>query len=279
MDNTDKEGEIPVLTRLKSFLLRQKHKKNIRQEIQEIIDEVEEKGIIDEDQGEMIENFIVLNDTTVREAMVPKIDIIAVEQQASLQEIVDTINTSGLSIIPISDKTSGNVLGVVYAKDILRYVGRDLKNVPATQAMRPPYFVPEGKKLIDLMIELRDQHGMIAFVIDEYGNVDGLVTMEDIMDEIFGEHDDDDNAAIKLRADGKFQVDPKMSIWDFAEEFEVHIPEGDYDTVAGFITAMLERIPKPGETLEHEGLLFEIVGADRKRISRLTVQTQTGNPS
>lgn len=279
MDNTDKEGEIPVLNRLKSFLQRQKQKKNIRQEIQEIIDEVEEKGIIDEDQGEMIENFIVLNDTTVREAMVPKIDIISVDHQASLQDVVDTINTSGLSIIPLSDKATGNILGVVYAKDILRHAGGDLQNLPATKAMRPPYFVPEGKKLIDLLIELRDTHGTVAFVIDEYGNVDGLVTMEDIMDEIFGEHDGDDNPEIILRADGKFQVDPKMSIWDFAHEFKVNVPEGDYDTVAGFITAMLERIPKPGETFEHQGLIFEIVGADRKRISRLIVQPQTGNPS
>lgn len=277
MDNDEKHEEKPVLQRIKSFLKGEK-KKDLKQEIQEIIDEVEEKGFIDEDQGDMIQNIIVLRDTTVREVMVPKEDMVAVECSKALSAVVDAINASGFSLIPIYEKASDNIIGVVHAKHILRYCHKPLETVGIREVMQPPYFVPEGKKLIDLLDEFKAKQSTMAFVIDEYGNMDGLITLDDIMAEIVGDvqGDEDEDVALKERGDGTFQVDPKMSISEFAEAFSVNIPEGDYDTLGGFITSMLERIPRPGESFQYAGMLFEIVGADKKKISRLIVHPPEG---
>lgn len=277
MDNDEKHEEKPVLQRIKSFLKGEK-KKDLKQEIQEIIDEVEEKGFIDEDQGDMIQNIIVLRDTTVREVMVPKEDMVAVECSKALSAVVDAINASGYSLIPIYEKAGDNIIGVVHAKHILRYCHKPLETVGIREVMQPPYFVPEGKKLIDLLDEFKAKQSTMAFVIDEYGNMDGLITLDDIMAEIVGDvqGDEDEDVALKERGDGTFQVDPKMSISEFAEAFSVNIPEGDYDTVGGFITSILERIPRPGESFQYAGMLFEIVGADKKKISRLIVHPSEG---
>ena len=277
MDNDEKHEEKPVLQRIKSFLKGEK-KKDLKQEIQEIIDEVEEKGFIDEDQGDMIQNIIVLRDTTVREVMVPKEDMVAVECSKALSAVVDAINASGYSLIPIYEKAGDNIIGVVHAKHILRYCHKPLETVGIRDVMQPPYFVPEGKKLIDLLDEFKAKQSTMAFVIDEYGNMDGLITLDDIMAEIVGDvqGDEDEDVALKERGDGTFQVDPKMSISEFAEAFSVNIPEGDYDTLGGFITSMLERIPRPGESFQYAGMLFEIVGADKKKISRLIVHPPEG---
>ena len=277
MDNDEKHEEKPVLQRIKSFLKGEK-KKDLKQEIQEIIDEVEEKGFIDEDQGDMIQNIIVLRDTTVREVMVPKEDMVAVECSKALSAVVDAINASGYSLIPIYEKAGDNIIGVVHAKHILRYCHKPLETVGIREVMQPPYFVPEGKKLIDLLDEFKAKQSTMAFVIDEYGNMDGLITLDDIMAEIVGDvqGDEDEDVALKERGDGTFQVDPKMSISEFAEAFSINIPEGDYDTVGGFITSMLERIPRPGESFQYAGMLFEIVGADKKKISRLIVHPPEG---
>jgi len=277
LDNDEKHEEKPVLQRIKSFLKGEK-KKDLKQEIQEIIDEVEEKGFIDEDQGDMIQNIIVLRDTTVREVMVPKEDMVAVECSKALSAVVDAINASGYSLIPIYEKASDNIIGVVHAKHILRYCHKPLETVGIRDVMQPPYFVPEGKKLIDLLDEFKAKQSTMAFVIDEYGNMDGLITLDDIMAEIVGDvqGDEDEDVALKERGDGTFQVDPKMSISEFAEAFSINIPEGDYDTVGGFITSILERIPRPGESFQYAGMLFEIVGADKKKISRLIVHPSEG---
>ena len=278
MDNNEKKDEITVLRRIMSFLQGER-RKDAKQEIQEILDEVEEKGFIDEDQGEMIENIIVLKDTTVREIMVPKADMAVVESTKSLYDVIDVINASGYSIIPVYEKAFDNIVGVVRAKDILKHCRASLDAVPITELMQPAYFVPEGKKLIDLLKEFKEKQCKMAFVIDEYGNVDGLTTLDDIMIEIFGDihGDDQDEEYVIDRGDGTFQVDPTMSIYEFAETFAVEIPEGDYDTVGGFITSRLERIPKPGEAFKHGDMLFEIVGADKKRISRLIVHPPEGS--
>jgi len=196
-----------------------------------------------------------------------------VESTKTLYDVIDVMNASGYSIIPVYEKALDNIVGIIRAKDILKYCRASLEAVPITDLMRPAYFVPEGKKLTDLLQEFKVRQSKMAFVIDEYGNVDGLITLDDIMIEIFGDVHSDDAAEEYVidRGDGTFQVDPTMSIYEFAETFAIEIPEGDYDTVGGFITSRLERIPKPGESFKHKDMLFEVVGADKKRISRLIV--------
>jgi magnesium and cobalt transporter len=267
---TDGKQQIgSVFERLKSYLTDAK-KKNAMSEIQEIIDEVEEKGIIDENQSDMIENIIVLKDTMAREIMVPKMDMVLVESSRPVTDVVSAITGSGHSTIPVYENTTDNIIGVVHAKDILVHFDQCLEGMSIREIMRQPFFVPEGKKLNDLLKDFKERRIKVAIVIDEYGSVDGMTTLEDVMNEIVETDIDDDE--VQDKGDGTFAVDPRMSIDEFTDEFDVDIPDGDYDTVGGFITSKLERIPRPGETFEFEGLSFEIVEASKKRISKLTVR-------
>ncbi len=276
MDTSEENrGEQSFLKGLLSLVKKEKKPKSTKQEIEKILDAVEERGIIEEDQGDMIHNIIELKETAVREIMVPKVDMVALESTASLDDLVETIITHGCSRIPIYEKTMDNIVGVINAKDVLKYWRQAPQNLDIREMMHKAYFVPEGKKLIDLLNEFKQSRSKMAIVIDEYGNVDGLLTIGDIMEEIVGDIQGEDDELlehdIEDKGDGSFSVDPKMPIDEFAEAFAVTLPEGGYDTVAGFITFILQRIPEAGETLEYAGLRFEIEQADKRRISKLIV--------
>jgi len=279
-DNQDKTG---YLKRLFSLLRGEKTESDTEKEIEKLLDEVEEKGLIDEEQGDMIHNIVVLKDTTVREIMVPKVDMKAVEVSSSIDELVALINEEGCSRIPIYEEHIDNIIGVVYAKDILKYWNCDDRPRDIRGLMNPPYFVPEGKKLIDLLNEFRTNRPKLAIIIDEYGTVDGLLTIGDIMEEIVGdmvaEGGEEDEEAIVDKGSGVFVVDPKLPIFEFTEAFGIEIPEGNYDTIGGFVIYKLERIPHPGDTLEYEGFIFEVADSDKKRISRLIVHAPQGKAS
>jgi len=264
-----KQEDSTFFEKIKNFLARDR-KKDARNELHEIIDEVEEIGIINESQGEMIENIIVLKDTLVREIMVPKMDIISVESSNPVTEVVKAIAKSGYSTIPVYEGSSGNIVGIVHAKDILIKMDQCLDQSAVKDIMRQPYFVPESKKLIDLIKEFRERRCKIAIVIDEYGSVDGLATLEDILNEIVETQSSEND--IQDSGDGSYIVDPKMSIDEFIDEFSLDIPRGEYDTVGGFIISTLERIPEQGEIFEFNDLKFEIAAADKKRISKLILR-------
>lgn len=275
-NNEEREGDNTLLKRLWLFLTRGEDSTDTKKQIEKILDEVEEQGIIDEEQGEMIQNILVLKDTTVSEIMVPKGDIVALPSTAGLDELAEVFTREGYSRIPIYEESMDNIIGEIYAKDLLKYWNARDEVTDIKLLMHPVYFVPEGKKLIDLLKEFREKQTKIAIIIDEYGSVDGLITIGDILEEIvgdfIGEEGEEIEEDIVPKGDGLFSVDPKMAIDEFAEAFETTIPEGDYDTVAGFITSRMERIPKTGETFEYEGLVFEIVGADKRRIHKLMVR-------
>ncbi|HEY9162051.1 MAG TPA: hemolysin family protein [Desulfomonilia bacterium] len=269
MEEDRKQDDVSIIEKIRNFLAGDR-KKDARLELHEMIDEVEEIGIINESQGEMIQNILVLKDTMVREIMVPKVDMVCVGSSNPVTEVVKTIAKSGYSTIPVFDGSPDNIVGIVHAKDILVNLNQCLNEFNVTDIMRQPYFVPEGKKLIDLLKEFKDLKGKIAIVIDEYGSVDGLVTLEDILNEIV-ETEDDENS-VQDTGDGSFIVDPKMSIDEFMDEFSLDLPRGEYDTVGGFIISTLERIPQKGEIFEFNDLVFEISEADKKRISKLKLK-------
>jgi CBS domain containing-hemolysin-like protein len=269
-----KQEDSTIFEKIKNFLARDRVK-DARIELHEIIDEVEEIGIINESQGEMIENILVLKDTMVREIMVPKIDMVSLVSSSPVAEVVKAIAKSGHSTIPVYEGSQNNIVGIVHAKDILIKLDQCLNESLVTNIMRQPYFVPEGKKLIDLIKEFRERRCKIAIVIDEYGSVDGLTTLEDILNEIV-ETQGSENG-IQDTGNGSYIVDPKMSIDEFTDEFSLDIPRGEYDTIGGFIISTLERIPEQGEIFEFNDLKFEIAEADKKRISKLILRKRQEN--
>lgn len=276
--NDEYEQTDNLLKRLWVFFTRSKDEtgaSDTKRQIEKILDEVEGKGIIDEDQGDMIQNILVLKDTSAGEIMVPKGDIVALPSTATLDELAEIFTREGYSRIPVYEDSMDNIVGIVYAKDMLKYWNSRSEIKDIRQLMHAPFFIPEGKKLIDLLNEFREKRTKIAIIIDEYGGVDGLITISDLMEEIvgdmIGEEGDEIEEDIVHKGEGIYTVNPMMPIGEFAEAFETKIKDGDYDTVAGFITSQLERIPKPGEKLEYAHLVFEIVGADKRRIHKLVV--------
>ena len=281
--NEERQDSLSYLKRLWLLMTGEKSSRDTKKEIEKILDEVEERGIIDEEQGDMIHNIIVLKDTLVREIMVPKSDMVALEVSTPLDKIIEVFAREGCSRIPIYEDNLDNIIGVVHAKDILKYWNKNERPRDIRPLLHPPYFVPEGKKLIDLLQEFRQKRPKMAIVIDEYGNVDGLLTMSDVVEEIIGDIVGEDEAAgeeeIVQEGEGLYSVDPRLSIDEFSEKFGVEIPEGNYDTIGGFITCRMERIPESGETMEYNGVLFEIAEADKKRISKLMVRPSAGTES
>ncbi|MCU0576072.1 MAG: hemolysin family protein [Desulfobacterota bacterium] len=246
-----------------------------KRQIEKILDEVEEQGIIDEDQGDMIHNILFLKDTEVGEIMIPKGDIVALPSTTTIDDLARVFTEEGYSRIPVFEDSLDNIIGVAYAKDLLKYWNNRAEITDIKQLLHPPFFVPEGKKLIDLLKEFKERRTKIAIIIDEYGGVDGMATIADLMEEIvgdvIGEEGDEFEEYVEHKGEGIYTVDPKMPIDEFAETFNLEIPDGDYDTVAGFITSRMERIPKTGERFEYGRIVFEISGADKRRISKLVV--------
>jgi CBS domain containing-hemolysin-like protein len=248
---------------------------DIEREIQQLIDAGEQKGLISEDEGEMIESIFSFWDTTVREIMVPRTEVIAVGSDTSIGTLLETAIKEGHSRIPVYSESSDDIVGILHFKDLLVYWGQE--HVDLKGLLRTPHFVPETKKISQLLKELRDRKSHMAIVIDEYGGFAGLVTIEDILEEIVGEirdEHDTEERRITPTADGDLLVDARLDIEKLAEHLGVQIPEGNFESVGGFIINLLGRVPRPRETIEYAPLEMTVESADARKIHIVRVRLQ-----
>ncbi len=251
-----------------------------RQEILNAVTEGERGGAIDDDGREMIENIIEVQDQQVTTIMTPRTQVFAVEAQTPFADAVRRIVEEGHSRVPVFSGTIDNVQGIVFTKDLLRWFGRPAAELPALRdVMRTPLFVPETKKTADLLEELRKDQVHMAIVIDEYGGMSGVLTIEDILEEIVGEIEDEYDPPAHLEKDPVLKLDEQTAevggqvhIDELNDVMSLSLPEGDgYDTIGGFISTRLGRMPERGETHDLEGVRFEILEADARRIARVRV--------
>jgi len=238
------------------------------------------EGVVDEEEQAMIESVLELSETTAGEIMTPRTDIVAVEVNSNLKEVLQTITTAGHSRVPVYERTIDNIVGLVYAKDLLREIGNEPENFKLREKLRPAYFVPETKSLRALLHEFQNQKLHIAVVLDEYGGTAGIVTLEDILEELVGEIVDEYEkaapAAIRQIDADTIEVDARTYVDDLNDQFELELPEDeDYDTVGGFVFSRLGYIPKTGESFEYQGLRFTVTAAESRRIKRLRIQKLT----
>lgn len=251
---------------------------SIEEEIASVVNEGEREGAIEENQGDMIENVIKFRRADAGQIMTPRTDVVSIDADAPLPDARRLIAQSGFSRIPATRGSLDAIVGILYAKDLLGRSGHeDEDGVRVRDVMRPPVFVPETKRLGELMHEFRRRQVHAAVVLDEYGGTSGLVTMEDVVEEIVGEIADEyDPAAppgIRPVADGGWDVDARVHVDELNDEIGVEIPEHeDYETIGGFVLSRLGAIPKPGETLEAEGLRIRVLDADPRRILRLRLE-------
>jgi putative hemolysin len=255
-----------------------------QEEILSLVEEGQREGAVDAEQAEMIENVLEMGETTVEEVMTPRTDIVAVEIREPLAKILQTIADSGYSRLPVCEGNIDNIVGLLYAKDLLGEIGKSGEPFNLRDRIRPAYFVPETKPLRTLLSEFQNQKLHIAVVLDEYGGTAGVVTIEDILEELVGEISDefeDAPAASAKRIDETtMEIDARMYIDDVNEECGVQIPEGeDYDTISGFVLSHLGRIPRTGEIFETHGARFTVVAAEPRRIKRLRIQRLASSPA
>ncbi|MEA2646763.1 MAG: magnesium and cobalt exporter, family [Chloroflexota bacterium] len=245
----------------------------------------EQEGIIEEEEREMIHGIIELGDMTVREVMIPRIDIVAVEVQSPVSEIVAQILKHGHTRIPVYEDTIDHIVGVAYAKDLLRYnlqakgdAASDLRKL-----LRKPYFVPEGKNLSEFLHEMRQNRVHMACVIDEHGQTAGLVTIEDVIEEIVGpirdEYDAMEEEEIQFLAPNEAVIDARVSLNDAREELGLELPADDVDSLGGFIYARVGTIPKTGEVIElGDSAVMTVVSVRGQRIGKVRVRSEQPFP-
>jgi magnesium and cobalt transporter len=236
-----------------------------------------ERGLFDGDALVMLEGVLAVADMQVRDIMVPRSQMVFVERDESPEKLVELVVESGHSRFPVIGEDRDQILGVLLAKDLLRLqmVGND--NFEIREYMRPVMFVPESKRLNVLLKEFRASHNHIAMVVDEYGGVCGLVTIEDVIEQIVGEiddeHDVEDDQTIRKERPREFTVHALTPIDEFNRFFDTRFSDEEFDTIGGLIMHELGRLPRRGETAKVDSLEFRILRADRRRIDLLRVTT------
>lgn len=247
---------------------------NSEEELQELIDASEQKGIIDEEEGEMLQSILELDETIVREIMVPRTSMVCCDREAPLSQVLQAVITSGHSRIPLYQETNDNIIGFVYAKDLLKFWGQPLEDISLDEILRLPYMVPESKNVSDLLKEFRQRRVHIAIVIDEYGGTSGLVTIEDLIEEIVGDIQDEydlEEEWLIQEDDGSVLVDGRLDIEDFEEHFGLEVEREKFDTVGGYLVEYLGHVPNNGEQIRIDGLEILIVSADPRAIRQLRI--------
>jgi putative hemolysin len=264
----------PVVRRLAGVPVQEagSYADQLEQEILHVVSEGELHGAVDEEEKEMIESVIELADTRVNTIMTPRTQIVAVPVGTTREELIETILDRGHSRIPVYEQTIDTILGVVYAKDLLRISSDRPDDLSAI--LRKPLFIPESKQLRELLREFQHQKIHIAIVLDEYGGTAGLVTIEDILEELVGEITDEFDFSspqqIRRIDDSTVEVDARIKVQDLNTELGVNLPEdGDFETVGGFVFSLLGKIPVVGEQCEHENISLQVIGAEPRRITRL----------
>jgi len=235
------------------------------------------EGVLDKEEQKMIEHVLELSETTANEIMTPRTDIVAVEANSDLHTILETINTAGHTRVPVYEDHIDNIVGLIYAKDLLAEIGKNPAEFKLRDQMREAYFVPETKPLRVLLHEFQTQKQHIAIVLDEYGGTAGIITLEDILEELVGEITDEYEQTppepIKKIDQDTIEVDARIHIDDLNDQFELNLPEDeDYDTIGGFVCSHLGYIPKAGEGFDYEKIKFSIISAEPRRIKHIRIQ-------
>jgi CBS domain containing-hemolysin-like protein len=245
-------------------------------DLQALIDVGAAEGILEEEEGELIHSIIEFGDTRVSEVMTPRPDIVAVPDTASVQEAREIMLDSKYSRLPVYRDHMDNVDGIIYVRDLLQCWSEGTENQNIRPLIRQVYFVPETKPVDELLKEMQKAHVQLAMVIDEYGGVCGLVTVEDILEEIVGEIEDEDIAGEELEeiveaGEGRYDVLGSTEIGKIERLFDMEIEADDFTTIAGLVINESGKVPPPGERFTFRGLEVEVLEADERRIGRLRV--------
>ena len=236
----------------------------------------EEEGVIEEDEKEMIHSIFEFGDTIVKEVMVPRMDMACVEDTATAKDVLAIITEEGFSRVPVFEESVDNIVGIVYAKDLLKLnKTKEKMNVSVKKLMHPAYYIPETKKVNELLRELQKKRQHMTIVLDEYGGTAGLVTIEDLLEEIVGEIFDEydlEEVLIEKVDENNVRVDARADLDEINEFLEINLPEEyEYETIGGFVYNLAGKVPAAGEKVEYENLVFTVETLLGRRISKILI--------
>jgi len=243
-------------------------------ELQDAINSSEEEGILNESEGDMLQSIFDFGDTIVREVMVPRTDMVCCPADATLSDFLELIIRSGHSRVPLFEGSTDKIVGVVYAKDLLRNWGANDETLTLTEVMRTPYFIPETKRIVDLLKDFRTRRVHMAIAVDEYGGTSGLITIEDLLEEIVGDIQDEYDSEIpwlQPQDDGTLLVDARANVEELEEHYDIEIPREKFDTVGGYLFHLLGNVPQKGEKVTDNGLVLMVEDSDERKIEKVRV--------
>ena len=275
---TDSEGHAiksrSWFERLSTLLIREPQN---REQLMDVLRHSEENGLLSAEMLGMIESILQVSEMQVREVMVPKSQMVVIDKDSQLADILPLVIESGHSRFPVIDRITDDVAGILLAKDLLQYYYHaKQQQFKVIDILRPTVFVPQSKRLNILLREFRGAHNHMAMVIDEYGHVAGLVTIEDVLEQIVGdiedEYDIEDNDYIKEHADGSFTVKASTPIQEFNETFSKEFSDAEFNTIGGIILQGFGHLPRRGEVLKLDNLQFNVLHSDSRRLHLLEVR-------
>jgi putative hemolysin len=255
----------------------EKMEQDIEQEILSVVEEGEKEGVVDEKEREMIQRVITFHDTQAGEIMTSRTEMFAIEVTATLEQVKETIAESGHSRLPVYEGSLDHIVGVLYARDLMKLVGQAAEKFNLRSMMRPPLFVPETKPLRDLLRDFTLQKVHIAIVSDEYGGVAGLVTIEDIFEELVGEisdeHEPEEPAMVKRINEHTIEADARVPIEELNRLLGLNLPEdAGYETLGGFVTTTVGKIPEVGSSFEFAGAKYIVLDAEPQKVNRVQIE-------
>lgn len=244
------------------------------EEIEILLEEGSKGGSIEQGEKEMIASIFDFTDTTAKEIMVPRIDVVGVEADETIEKVLELVSKTGYSRLPVYKENMDNIIGIVHAKDAIRRFREGKRSTPARRIARPAYFVPESKKIDELLEEMQRNRTQMAIVVDEYGGTAGIVTLEDILEEIVGEIKDEYDRESELieRIDEKTAiVDARALIEDVNEELGLSLSDEEADTLGGLVYALLGKVPEEGESVDLEDINLTVEKTDGRRITKVRI--------
>jgi putative hemolysin len=280
---------VRLLTASNRFVLRLLGQKGAAQrafiseeEVKFMVEEGREQGVFDQTEQELIHSVFQFTESSVKDVMIPRPRIHAIDVETPVEEVLAFIVETGKSRYPVYRNSLDEVLGILYDKDLFRLLA-EKKPITLAQVIRPAFFTPETTRVSRLLKSMQRRRMPMALVVDEYGGVEGLVTIEDLIEEIVGEIEDEtdrDDQAVRRLRDGSYIVDASVSIHDLADQHNLAFPESsEYETLAGFVITQLQRMPRGGEIVNYEGWRLTIVDMDGRRIARVKIEPRPQDKS
>lgn len=277
MEDDSSQG---LLSFIKNLIRKKPHlinESDLTQEIQGLMNEGQAKGLISGEESDMIHKVLDLKEIEAHSIMIPRTEISSASIHSTLGEIIQLISECGHTRIPIYKDNMDQIVGVLHAKDLLRLWGKDPQARIPLEILRDPYFVPEKKNVSELLKELKEKKTHLAIVMDEYGGTAGIITIEDIIEEIVGEIMDEHDAEVSLISpidEKSVLVDARLEIEKLEDYFGIKLPEGGFESVGGFIIHLLGRLPQKSEEIIFENLKMIIDSADERKIDKILITLQ-----